>query len=92
VKEAWRAVEFSSDAEMRKIPELAREFFTLVLDGEFEPLFVSDETKIWDVSMAAPDELLRRCAEYYGVPVSLEDLKQPLWQLLPRLKRRERSY
>jgi hypothetical protein len=43
--------EFSSDEEIRKIPTLLEEFFSHVLDGE-EPTFVSDEAKVWDVSMA----------------------------------------
>jgi hypothetical protein len=76
--------EFSSDERIRKIPALAQEFFEHVLDGE-EPFLVSDEATIWDVSMASPEELIRRCSEYAGQPVSLEDLNQPLWKLLPQL-------
>lgn len=78
-------MEFSSDREMRKIPQLAQEFFEHVLSREYEPLFVSDEAKIWDVSMAAPEELIRRCSDYYGASVRLEDLEQPLFKLLPQL-------
>jgi hypothetical protein len=48
-------------------------------------LFVSDEATIWDVSMAAPEEITKRCSEYYGIPVSMDDLKQPLWKLLSQL-------
>ena len=77
-------MEFSSDVEMGKIPEFARELFEHVLYDE-EPLFVSDEATIWDVSMAAPEEITKRCSEYYGIPVSIDDLKQPLWKLLPQL-------
>ena len=42
-------MEFSPDEKMRKIPELAREFFEQVLSDEYEPLFVGDEATIWDV-------------------------------------------
>ena len=77
-------MEFSPDVKMRKISALAEEVFAHVLDGE-EPFFVSDEATIWDVSMAAPDELIQKCSEYCGRPVSLEELKQPLWKLLPKL-------
>ena len=72
-------MEFSSDVETRKIPALVEAFFEHVLFDE-EPIFVSDEATIWDVSMAAPEELLRRCSEYYKKPVSMEDLGQPLWE------------
>jgi hypothetical protein len=81
-------VEFSSDQEIQKIPELVREFFEHVLCEEYEPIFVGDDATVWDVSMATPDELLRRCSEYYKTPVSLEDLKKPLVKLLPELNER----
>ena len=80
-------MEFSSDVEIAKIPGLVQELFEQVLYDE-EPLFIGDEATIWDVSVSTPNELLRRCSEYYGVPVSLEDFKKPLWKLLPELARR----
>jgi len=83
-------MEFSSDTEIRKIAELLDELFVHVLYDE-EPLFVSDEATIWDVSMADPEELLKRMSAYYGNPVSIEDLKQPLWKLLRQLHNQHRS-
>ena len=84
-------VEFSSDERMRKISALAQDFFDHVLDGE-EPFFVSDEAKIWDVSTDSREELIRRCSDYAGEPVSLEDLKQPLWKLLPQLSAKRKKH
>jgi len=83
--------EFSSDEQIRKIPALAQEFFEHVLDGE-EPFFVSDEATVWDVSMASPEQLIRKCSEYAGQPVSLEDLNQPLWKLLHQLSATRKSH
>ena len=80
-------MEFSSDAEMQRIPELTREFFEQVLFDE-DPLFVGDEATIWDVSTAAPEDLIKRCSEYYQTPVSQEDLRQPLWKLIRQLNER----
>ena len=76
--------EFGSNEKMLKITELSQELFEHVLYDE-EPLFVSDEATIWDVSVSSPEEVMRRCSAYYGVPVSMEDLTQPLWKLLPQL-------
>ncbi len=70
---------------MRQYAELFEELFEHVLSDE-EPLFVSDEATIYDVSSAPPEELLKRLSEYYGAFVSLQDLKQPLWQLLLLLR------
>lgn len=82
-------MEFSSDKEIRKIPGLLDEFLQHVA-YDYEPLFIGDEATIWDVSMESAEEMLRRCSEYYGTSVSLEDLKQPLWKLLPQLDERRR--
>jgi len=75
-------MEFSSDAQITKIPGLLEELFQHVLYDE-EPIFVSDEATIWDVSVSTPDELPGRCSEHFGIPVSVEDFKRPLWKLLP---------
>ena len=77
-------MKFSSDIETQNIPELTQDFFEHVLFDE-EPLFISDEATIWDVSMATAEELIRRISQYYGKPVSETDLKQPLWRLIRQL-------
>ena len=77
-------MDFSADIEMRRLSREAQEFFEKILFDE-APIFVSDEATIWDVSTSTGDELLDRCSKYYGKPVSIDDLKQPLWKLLQRL-------
>jgi hypothetical protein len=74
-------IEFSSNAEMQKISSEAREFFKKVLYDE-EPLFVSDEATILDVSTSTTTDLLDRCVKSYGKSLSMDDLKQPLWKLI----------
>jgi protoheme ferro-lyase len=77
-------MKFSSDIEMQKIPELTQEFFEHVLYDE-EPLFISDEATVWDLSMATAEELIRRISQHYEKPVSVSDLAQPLWKLIRQL-------
>jgi hypothetical protein len=77
-------IPFSSDSEMQKIPELTQEFFEHVLYDE-EPLFISDEATIWDVSTSTREELISRISRYYKKPVSVADLAQPLWKLIRQL-------
>lgn len=77
-------MEFSSDKEMRKIPELTQEFFEQVLYDE-EPLFISDEATIWDVSMSSAEELIDRISRYYKKTLAVVDLSQPLWKLIRQL-------
>jgi hypothetical protein len=78
-----KQMELSSDVEMKKIAELAQQFYEHILDDK--PFFVSDEASILDVSGAEPEELLARIAEYYGKTVSMADLQQPLWKLIRQL-------
>jgi hypothetical protein len=81
-------VEFARDDETKKIPDLVKELFEHVLYDEDPNFWISDEATIWEVSMAAPQDLLLRVNKYYGMPVTIEGLKQPLWKLLPQLKAR----
>lgn len=83
-------MDFSRDAEMRKISREAKEFFESILYDE-EPLFVSDEATIWDLSTSTADELLKRCSDYYGMPLASEDFKPPLWKLIRKMNEGRRS-
>ena len=77
-------IPFSSDSEMQKVSELTQEFLEHVLHDE-EPLFISDEATIWDVSTSTGEELTKRISDYYGKTLSEFDLKQPLWKLIRQL-------
>jgi len=81
--------EFSPAYEMQKVAKLAQELFENVLHDE-ESLFVSDEATLWDVSMSDVNDVLERIRKYYGVAVTLEDTKQPLWKLLRLLDAKRR--
>lgn len=78
-------MEFSSSVQMEKVADLAQIFFDRVLYDE-EPLFVSDEATVWDVSMLSPEELITRILKRYGKTVSMADLGQPFWKLLLTLQ------
>ena len=59
-------MEFSPDLQMQTIADLACEFFEHVLFDE-EPLFVSDDATIFDVSMSGPEELMKRLRILWNV-------------------------
>ena len=63
---------------------VARDLFEHVLYDE-KPLVVWDEATMWDVSMSAPADLLARLSRHYHKPVSIDDLRLPLWKLLRRV-------
>ncbi len=77
---------FASVENMRRIAPLAEEFTNVLFDEE--PLFVSDEATIWDVSMGPNvDELRERCLKFYGVTLHSHDFKRSLWSLIEHLDR-----
>jgi len=75
---------------MKKIAGLAREFSKNIL-GDEEPLFISDEATVFDVSAVEPEELLSRISSYYRRALSVADLKQPLWKLILQLNERRNA-
>jgi glutathione S-transferase len=83
-------MEFTSDERVRAIRALMDALFEHVLYDE-EPIFVGDEATILDVSVAPTAELQKRCSAYYKTAVSIEDLRRPLWQVLPELERRREA-
>ena len=83
-------LEFSPDTEISRVSGHADELFEHVLYDE-EPLYVSDEATLWGVSMGDVDEVLERCRNYYGVPVTMEETQQPLWKFLRMLDDRRKA-
>ena len=81
-----RKIEFASDQEIQRIRPLIDELIEHVLSPDEEPLFISDEATILDVSGESPEALLKRCSDFYHASLSHEDLRLPLWQLLLKLR------
>ena len=80
-------MDFTSDERVRGIQPLVDALFRYVLPDE-EPTFVGDEATLLDVAAAPVEVVLERCSTYYRTSVSVDDLRKPLWQLLPHLERR----
>lgn len=79
-------MDFGSEGRVQAVQGLVEAMFEHVLYDE-DPVFVGDLATILDVSTASPEELSERIAYYYGATVSIEDLRRPLWQLLPELEK-----
>jgi hypothetical protein len=77
-------MDYTPDFEMRKISDLTQDLFEHALSEE-RPRVVCDEATMWDVSMLAPADLRTRLSQHYHRPVSMEDLRLPLWRLLRQL-------
>jgi hypothetical protein len=83
-------MDFTSDEKIRGLAHLTDELFQHVLCDE-EPIFFGDEATLLDVSAAPVEEILSRCSSYYQTAVSEDDLRRPLWEVLPKLALRGRT-
>lgn len=68
----------------RRANEL-RHFLAHLSDDDDRPWFVSDEATVHDIYLGNEVDLVARCQEVYGVTVTAEDFRKPVWQLLDRL-------
>jgi hypothetical protein len=78
------AVVFADSGKIAGVEHLIPDFFRgVALDTE--PLFLSNESTIWDFDMGTAEDIQQRCSTYAGRPVPRSDLDLPLWQLIPLL-------
>lgn len=69
-------MDLDSDEKIRVLRPLIEALFKHVLYDD-EPIFVSDSATMLDVSMSSPEELQKRCAQYYRkmVPSTIFDAR-----------------
>ena len=82
-------MELTPNDRVRAVQKLIDVLFEHVLVDD-EPIYISDDATLLDVSLLPPDELTERCGTYYRTHVSVADLRRPLWQLLPELEEKRR--
>lgn len=71
--------------EMDKRAEEARAFYEAVFDADERPYFVSDAATLYDIFAGDEAELVERCFRRYGVRLTEQDFRLPVWQLLDRV-------
>ncbi len=79
--------EFSSSHAIDKRLDDAHEFYFNILDLEEQPLFISDEATIFDISSNSEESLIEKCFVYYRVKLTREQLTFPFWQVLDLLRK-----
>jgi hypothetical protein len=76
----------SDSKEMDARRTLASEFYAAVLEEDEVPLFVSDESTLYDIFAGDDQALAARCAQHYGVVISRGHFEMPFWKLLDQLQ------
>lgn len=79
--------EYESSTEMDHRAALAQEFYSVAFSPEERPIFVSDRASIYDISPGDEAEIVSRCESYYGVTITENHLRMPLWEVLDFLSR-----
>jgi len=83
---------FASGDQMQKREALAREFYSVILDPDEEPWFVSDDASLFDIWAGCDEaEVIAPCHEHYGVRLSRKQFRCPFWRLLDYLQEKRIS-
>jgi hypothetical protein len=80
---------FADSIEMDKREEIAEKFYHCVLDPEELPIIVTDKARLGDISTDDDKVLIARIKEHYGITVTQEHLRMPIWRLLDILENKE---
>jgi hypothetical protein len=74
--------QYGSEAEIQKRASLVQNFLIQVINLGEQPIFVSDEATIFDISSDSEDVLLSRIFNSYRIKLSKKDLQLKVWQLI----------
>jgi hypothetical protein len=55
-------------------------------DPQYQPLILTDEASLLDVSTASEDDLLARFRVYFGDEINQDLLRLPIWRLVDRIR------
>jgi hypothetical protein len=78
--------EFAETAEVEDREREVRFILNIVQpDPEYQPIFLSDEATLLDVTSHDETECRRRLERYFGSPFPCS-LRQPLWRLVDEMK------
>ena len=79
---------FADSSEIGKRKDAFERLVICVFEPDLRPLFVSDEATIFDISGDSTQEILERIRIAYGIVLTHEQLRQPMWMLLDLLERK----
>jgi hypothetical protein len=74
--------ELAPSTQMDARADIAREFFSAVLDDDEHPYFVSDQATLYDIFSGDERDLCRRCLLRLGFELREAHFRMPLWELL----------
>ena len=79
-------VDVADDSEMKKRHAKAERLYqALALDEDTRPFFVSDEASLYDIQGEDDSVVIAQVAKHYGVTLTLDDFRLPIWMLLDRI-------
>ena len=68
--------------EVGKRAGLLEEFINSVFDEEDRPYFISDKATLYDLTCGDEKEIIDRIDRTFGVSITEEHFKFPVWELL----------
>lgn len=79
-------VHFADSSEIMKRKAAFDRFVDKLFEPELRPWFVSDEATIFEISGDTVEEIISKIKSTYGIELTHEQLRTPLWRLLDLLE------
>jgi hypothetical protein len=74
--------EFEDNIEIAKRDQELSRFLINIIDKEEQPIFISDQATVFDISSDDENVLLERIKKFYKKEITSSDLSMPLWKLI----------
>jgi hypothetical protein len=79
-------VSFADSAKIFDRKTALERFVDKMFEPDLRPWFVSDEATIFDISGDSTEEIVKQIKVHYGVLLTQDQLRMPVWKLLDLLE------
>jgi hypothetical protein len=80
--------QYGSETEIKKRASLVQKFLLEIISPEEQPIFVSDDATVFDISSDDESVLLSKIINTYNVTLSNKDLHLKVWQLIDLINKK----
>src|SRR3569623_1258752 len=80
-------IRFGDQAKIAERQAAFKRFITKYFTPPEGPIFVADEANMFDISSDTTEEILAKIKKIYGLELTVNDLRRPIWHLLDLLER-----
>ena len=80
-----KSITYFASTKVDKRKNNLKDFLNAIIDPEEQPVFVSNEASVYDITLEGESEILDKIRNKYKISITPEGLSQPLWKLIDYL-------